>query len=152
MLKSRNFIGGIVVGAVCAFGIRSLIAEPLEPPAYLVVNTDKYKQDPTFYHSLVSAVVTMSRGKILVEDAKPTAVDDSPDLPEGTISLLAFNSMADLKAFRDSQKYQDLLGAHAQTSKVKHFALEGRPEAMKAASGHDLDGKAKLFGRDTSPR
>jgi uncharacterized protein (DUF1330 family) len=129
-LKGRSFLAGIVVGAVCgAFGIRSLVAETVEPPAYLVVNTDQYKSDPIFYHSMVSAVIAGFKGKVLVEDARPAAVDDTADLPAGTISLIAFNTMADLKAFRDSQKYKDVLATVTHASKVRHFALEGRPSA-----------------------
>jgi len=130
MLKGRSFLTGILVGAMCgAFGIRSLVAETADPPAYLVLNTDQYKADPIFYHALVAAVAGGFKGKVLVEDAKPTAVDESADLPAGTISLIAFNTMADLTAFRESQKYKDVLASISHASKVRHFALEGRPSA-----------------------
>jgi hypothetical protein len=37
--------------------------------------------------------------------------------------------MADLTAFRESQKYKDVLASISHASKVRHFALEGRPSA-----------------------
>jgi uncharacterized protein (DUF1330 family) len=121
------FIAGILVGALCgAVGIKSLVAEQVAATAYLMVSTDDFKLDPIFYHKMVAATASRFKGKVLVEDDKPKAVDSSP-LPVGTVSLLAFNSMDDLKAFWDSPAYQGTLRSIDKTSKLKFFALEGRP-------------------------
>lgn len=129
-LKLSGFLAGSIVGAVIgACGIGSLLAQPARPPAYLVVNTDKYVVEPILYHRIVAAAVLGFKGRILVEDAKPEAVDTS-EPPAGSVTLIAFDSMDDLKNFRDSSHYQGALRSIEATSKIKHYAIEGRlPEA-----------------------
>ncbi len=125
---NRSFVVGALIGVFgAAIGIRSLIAETAAPPVYLVIESESAKDEASIrYAELLGATLAPFKGRMLSQDATAISVDESAPLP-GTISLVTFETTADLKAWWDSPFHQALVHAREKVAKSRTFALEGHP-------------------------
>ena len=59
--------------------------------------------------------------------ANPVAVDSSTP-PAGSLVIIAFNNMEDVKAFWNSPAYQAIIPLREKSAKTRAYAVEGMPQ------------------------
>jgi len=116
-------LAGIGVGAVAVKGLHA----QAKPPAYAiaevqVTDPDTWKQ----YLAALPATLEPYKTRTLVR-AVPVALDSSTP-PAGTLVVIAFNSMDDVKAFWNSPAYQAIIPLREKSAKTRVYAVEGVPQ------------------------
>jgi len=116
-------VGATIVGAV---GGTFLHAQTAVPPAYIiaevqVTDPDIWKQ----YLAVLPGTLEPYKTRTLVR-AVPVALDSSTP-PAGTLVVIAFNSMDDVKAFWNSPAYQAIIPLREKSSKTRVYAVQGVP-------------------------
>jgi uncharacterized protein (DUF1330 family) len=96
------------------------------PPAYIiaevqVTDPDIWKQ----YLAVLPGTLEPYKTRTLVR-AVPVALDSSTP-PAGTLVVIAFNSMDDVKAFWNSPAYQAIIPLREKSSKTRVYAVQGVP-------------------------
>ena len=119
----RLAVGATIVGAV---GGTFLHAQTAVPPAYIiaevqVTDPDTWKQ----YLAALPGTLEPYKTRTLVR-AVPVALDSSTP-PAGTLVVIAFNSMDDVKAFWNSPAYQAIIPLREKSSKTRVYAVQGVP-------------------------
>jgi len=59
--------------------------------------------------------------------ANPVALDNSAP-PAGSLVIIAFNNMEDVKAFWNSPAYQAIIPLREKSAKTRVYAVEGMPQ------------------------
>ena len=116
-------VGATIVGAV---GGTFLHAQTAVPPAYLIAEVQV--TDPDTWKQYVAALPgTLAPYKVrTLVRANPVAIDSSTP-PAGTLVVLAFNSMDDVKAFWNSPAYQAIIPLREKAAKTRVYAVQGMP-------------------------
>ena len=121
-------LGAVAVGAtiVGAVGGTFLHAQTAVSPAYLIAEVQV--TDPDTWKQYVAALPgTLAPYKVrTLARANPVALDSSTP-PAGTLVVLAFNSMEDVKAFWNSPAYQAIIPLREKSAKTRIYAVQGMP-------------------------
>jgi uncharacterized protein (DUF1330 family) len=121
-------LGAVAVGAtiVGAVGGTFLHAQTAVSPAYLIAEVQV--TDPDTWKQYVAALPgTLAPYKVrTLARANPVAFDSSTP-PAGTLVVLAFNSMEDVKAFWNSPAYQAIIPLREKSAKTRIYAVQGMP-------------------------
>jgi uncharacterized protein (DUF1330 family) len=97
-----------------------------KPPAYIiaevqVTDADTWKQ----YVAALPGTLAPYKTRTLVR-ANPVALDNSVP-PAGSLVIIAFNNMDDVKAFWNSPAYQAIIPLREKSAKTRVYAVEGMP-------------------------
>jgi uncharacterized protein (DUF1330 family) len=116
-------VGATIVGAVSG---TFLHAQTVAPPAYLiaevqVTDPDTWKQYLTALPGTLAPYKTRTLAR-----ANPVALDNSAP-PAGSLVIIAFNSMEDVKAFWNSPAYQAIIPLREKSAKTRIYAVQGMP-------------------------
>ena len=116
-------VGANILGAV---GGTFLHAQTAVPPAYVIAEIQV--TDPDTWKQYVAALPgTLAPYKVrTLARANPVALDSSTP-PAGTLVVLAFNSMEDVKAFWNSPAYQAIIPLREKSAKTRVYAVQGMP-------------------------
>ena len=98
-----------------------------KPPAYLlaevqVTDPDTWKQ----YIAALPGTLAPYKTRTLAR-ANPVALDNSAP-PAGSLVIIAFNNMEDVKAFWNSPAYQAIIPLREKSAKTRVYAVEGMPQ------------------------
>ena len=116
-------LAGIGVGAVAVQGLHA----QAKPPAYLLAEVQVTDPD-TWKQYLAALPGTMAPYKTrTLARANPVAVDSSAP-PAGSLVIIAFNNMEDVKAFWNSPEYQAIIPLREKSAKTRAYAVEGIPQ------------------------
>jgi uncharacterized protein (DUF1330 family) len=116
-------IASTVVGV---FGGAFLHAQTAAAPAYLIAEVQVNDPD-TFKQYLAALPDTMAPYKVrTLARSTPVALDTSPP-PAGSLVMLAFNSMEDVKAWWNSPAYQAIIPLREKSAKTRIYAVQGMP-------------------------
>ena len=115
-------LAGIGLGAVAVKGLHA----QAKPPAYIiaevqVTDADTWKQ----YVAALPGTLAPYKTRTLVR-ANPVALDNSVP-PAGSLVIIAFNNMDDVKAFWNSPAYQAIIPLREKSAKTRVYAVEGMP-------------------------
>jgi uncharacterized protein (DUF1330 family) len=115
--------GSMMIGAL---GGTFLHAQTAVPPAYLVAEVQV--TDPDGWKQYVSALpATQGPYHVRTLTRAPAAALDASTPPSGSVAILAFNSMDDLKAWWNSPAYQAIIPLREKSAKSRIYALPGLP-------------------------
>jgi uncharacterized protein (DUF1330 family) len=114
---------GFGLGAVAVQGLHA----QAKPPAYLlaevqVTDPDTWKQ----YIAALPGTLAPYKTRTLAR-ANPVALDNSAP-PAGSLVIIAFNNMEDVKAFWNSPAYQAIIPLREKSAKTRVYAVEGMPQ------------------------
>ena len=116
-------VASMVVGLI---GGTFLHAQTAVPPAYLVAQVQVTDPD-TFKQYLAALPGTMAPYKVrTLARTNPVALDSSTP-PAGSLAVLAFNSMEDVKAWWNSPAYQAIIPLREKSAKTRIYAVQGMP-------------------------
>jgi uncharacterized protein (DUF1330 family) len=116
-------VGATIVGAV---GGTFLHAQTAAPPAYVIAEVQVTDPD-TFKQYLAVLPGTLAPYKVrTLARANPVALDNSTP-PAGSLVVLAFNSMEDVKAWWNSPAYQAIIPLREKSTKTRVYAVQGMP-------------------------
>ena len=116
-------LAGIGLGAVAVKGLHA----QAKPPAYIiaevqVTDADTWKQ----YVAALPGTLAPYKTRTLAR-ANPVALDNSVP-PAGSLVIIAFNNMDDVKAFWNSPAYQAIIPLREKSAKTRIYAVEGMPQ------------------------
>ena len=116
-------LAGIGVGAVAVNGLHA----QAKPPVYViaevqVTDADTWKQ----YLAALPGTLAPYKTRTLAR-ANPVALDNSVP-PAGSLVIIAFNNMDDVKAFWNSPAYQAIIPLREKSAKTRIYAVEGMPQ------------------------
>ena len=116
-------LAGIGLGAVAVKGLHA----QAKPPAYIiaevqVTDADTWKQ----YVAALPGTLAPYKTRTLAR-ANPVALDNSVP-PAGSLVIIAFNNMDDVKAFWNSPAYQAIIPLREKSAKTRVYAVEGMPQ------------------------
>jgi uncharacterized protein (DUF1330 family) len=111
---------GFGLGAVAVQGLHA----QAKPPAYLLAEVQV--TDPDVWKQYLAALPgTMAPYKTrTLARANPVALDNSAP-PAGSLVIIAFNNMEDVKAFWNSPAYQAIIPLREKSAKTRVYAVEG---------------------------
>jgi uncharacterized protein (DUF1330 family) len=113
-------------GLVGLIGGTFLHAQTAVPPAYVIAEVQVSDPD-TFKQYLAALPGTLAPYKVrTLARANPAALDSSTP-PAGSLVILAFNSMDDIKAWWDSPAYQAIIPLREKSSRTRAYAVQGMP-------------------------
>ncbi len=121
----------VALAVVTGFGLGAVVVQGLhaqaKPPAYLlaevqVTDPDTWKQ----YIAALPGTLAPYKTRTLAR-ANPVALDNSAP-PAGSLVIIAFNNMEDVKAFWNSPAYQDIIPLREKSAKTRVYAVEGMPQ------------------------
>jgi uncharacterized protein (DUF1330 family) len=116
-------LAGIGVGAVAVNGLHA----QAKPPVYViaevqVTDADTWKQ----YLAALPGTLAPYKTRTLAR-ANPVALDNSTP-PAGSLVIIAFNNMEDVKAFWNSPAYQAIIPLREKSAMTRIYAVEGVPQ------------------------
>ena len=116
-------LAGIGVGAVAVNGLHA----QTKPPAYViaevqVTDADTWKQ----YQAALPGTLAPYKTRTLAR-ANPVALDNSTP-PAGSLVIIAFNNMEEVKAFWNSPAYQAIIPLREKSAMTRIYAVEGVPQ------------------------
>ncbi len=121
----------VALAVVTGFGLGAVAVQGLhaqaKPPAYLlaevqVTDPDTWKQ----YIAALPGTLAPYKTRTLAR-ANPVALDNSAP-PAGSLVIIAFNNMEDVKAFWNSPAYQAIIPLREKSAKTRVYAVEGMPQ------------------------
>jgi uncharacterized protein (DUF1330 family) len=115
-----TLFGGIALGGAIVQGLH---AQADKKPAYVVAEVQV--TDPAAYQAYVAkvpATLTAYHGRTIAR-GKPVAKEG--EAPQGTVVILAFDSMADAETWYSTAPYKDLIAERQKAAKANVFMLEG---------------------------
>ena len=127
MRSAMKLMGAGCVGAVLgAAGISALNAQTATPQAYLIANIQEVKNPDTYrqYQTQVSATHVPFGGHFLARGAKAVMLDNSAE-PKGTLVILAFPSMKNLRDWWNSTAYAAIKPIREANTVMQLYAIEG---------------------------
>ena len=116
-------LAGIGVGAVAVNGLHA----QAKPPVYViaevqVTDADTWKQ----YLAALPGTLAPYKTRPLAR-ANPVALDNSTP-PAGSLVIIAFNNMEDVKAFWNSPAYQAIIPLREKSAMTRVYAVEVVPQ------------------------
>ncbi len=114
---------GFGLGAVAVQGLHA----QAKPPAYLLAEVQV--TDPNTWKQYIAALPgTLAPYKTrTLARANPVALDNSAP-PAGSLVIIEFNNMEDVKAFWNSPAYQAIIPLREKSAKTRIYAVEGMPQ------------------------
>jgi uncharacterized protein (DUF1330 family) len=125
MLK-KPVILTVAALAVGGAGGALLHAQTAVPPAYVVAEVKVTDLD-TFKQYLAALPGTLAPYKVRTLSRAPAVALDSSTPPDGSVVILAFNSMDDVKAWWNSPAYQAIIPIREKSAKTRVYAVPGVP-------------------------
>jgi uncharacterized protein (DUF1330 family) len=116
-------IGAAIAGAV---GANFLHAQTAVPPAYVLAEVQVTDPD-TFKQYLAALPGTLAPYKVRTLTRSPAVALDSSQPPAGSLVILGFNSMDDVKAWWNSSAYQAIIPLRDKAAKTRVYAVQGMP-------------------------
>jgi uncharacterized protein (DUF1330 family) len=116
-------LAGIGVGAVAVNGLHA----QAKPPVYVIAEVQVTDAD-TWKQYLAAPPGTLAPYKTrTLARANPVALDNSTP-PAGSLVIIAFNNMEDVKAFWNSPAYQAIIPLREKSAMTRIYAVEGVPQ------------------------
>ncbi|WP_426434331.1 DUF1330 domain-containing protein [Bradyrhizobium genosp. P] len=117
-------LAGFGLGAVAVQGLHA----QAKPPVYQVVeieptNLESYVKD---YAPKAQAAIKAAGGKFLAAGGKTTTIEGEP--PKSRIVIQRWDSVEQIKAYRDSAAFKDLLPLRDKLAKFRTYTVEGVPQ------------------------
>jgi uncharacterized protein (DUF1330 family) len=115
---------GFGLGAVAVQGLHA----QAKPPVYLVseidvTNVDAYAKE---YVPKVRATIKAAGGRLLGASQKVTPVEGDP--PKSRITINAWDSLEQMRAWRNSAEYKEARQIGDKYAKFRSFVVEGVPQ------------------------
>jgi uncharacterized protein (DUF1330 family) len=115
---------GAALGAAAVEGLRA----QAKPPVYQiteieVLNQDAYVKD---YAPKAQAVIKAAGGKFLAAGGKTTTIEGDP--PKSRIVIQQWDSVEQIRAYRASAGFKELLPLREKLAKFRAFTVEGLPQ------------------------
>ena len=115
---------GFGLGAVAVQGLHA----QAKPPVYYVgeiepTNLDAYTKE---YAPKAQAVIKAAGGRFLAAGQKVTAIEGDP--PKPRVAIIAWDSMEQIQAWRNSAAFKELLPTRETMAKFRAFTVEGVPQ------------------------
>jgi uncharacterized protein (DUF1330 family) len=117
-------LAGFGLGTVAVQGLHAQ-DKAAKAPVYQVtevevLNPDAYAKE---FVSKAAAAVKASGGRFLSVGGKATALDGDP--PKSRIVITQWDSMEQIKAYRDSAAFKEIQPIREKLAKVRTYAVEG---------------------------
>ena len=121
----------IALAMLAGFGLGTVAVQGLhaqsKPPVYQVteveiLNPEAYSKD---YAPKAGAAIRAAGGKFLALGGKTTAFDGDP--PKARIVIQQWDSVEQIKAYRESAAFKELLPLRAKLAKFRTYAVEAWP-------------------------
>ena len=118
----------VALAVATGFGLGAVAVQALhaqaKPPAYLLAEVQV--TDPETWKQYLAALPgTMAPYKTrTLARANPVALDNSAP-PAGSLVIIAFNNMEDVKAFWNSPAYQAIIPLREKSARTRVYAVEG---------------------------
>jgi uncharacterized protein (DUF1330 family) len=127
-MKARTKLIAVAAGSMMigVAGGMVLHAQTAVPPAYLVAEVQVSDPD-TFKQYLAALPGTLAPYKVKTLARGAAVAVDASAVPAGSVVVLAFNSMDDLKAWWNSPAYQAIIPLREKSAKTRAYALPGVP-------------------------
>jgi len=115
---------GFGLGAVAVQGLHA----QAKPTVYYVgeiepTNLDAYTKE---YAPKAQAVIKAAGGRFLAAGQKVTAIEGDP--PKPRVAIIAWDSMEQIQAWRNSAAFKELLPTRETMAKFRAFTVEGVPQ------------------------
>ncbi len=127
MKQAANLAIALLAGmALGAGAIHTLNAQSVKKPAYVIA--DAAVTDPAAFQAYAAKVPETLKpynARFLVR-AKPEAKEGAA--PQGTIVVIAFDSLADAEKWYGTPPYSDLIAERQKASKAQVYIVEGLPQ------------------------
>jgi uncharacterized protein (DUF1330 family) len=117
-------LAGFGLGAVAVQGLHA----QAKPPVYYVAeieptNLESYTKE---YAPKAQAVIKAAGGRFLAAGQKVTAIEGDPPRPR--VAIIAWDSMEQIQAWRNSAAFKELLPTREKMAKFRGFTVEGLPQ------------------------
>jgi uncharacterized protein (DUF1330 family) len=126
MMKTRYTIAlamlaGFGLGTVAVQGLHAQAKAPVYQVTEVeIMNPDAYLKD---YVPKAGAAIRAAGGKFLALGGKTTAFDGEP--PKSRIVIQQWDSIDQIKAYRESAAFKELLPIRDKLAKFRTYAVEG---------------------------
>jgi uncharacterized protein (DUF1330 family) len=125
-VKSQLAVVAVASTVVGVIGGTFLHAQTAAPPAYVIAEVQVTDAD-TFKQYLAALPGTLAPYQVrTLARANPAALDSSTP-PAGSLVVLAFNNMDDVKAWWNSPAYQAIIPLREKSTKTRAYAVQGVP-------------------------
>jgi uncharacterized protein (DUF1330 family) len=117
-------LAGFGLGAVAVQGLHA----QAKPPVYYIAeieptNLESYTKE---YAPKAQAVIKAAGGRFLAAGQKVTAIEGDPPRPR--VAIIAWDSMEQIQAWRNSAAFKELLPTREKMAKFRGFTVEGLPQ------------------------
>lgn len=118
-------LAGIVLGAA---GMSALRAQTTTTPAYLIGNTQEIR-DPEMYkqYQAKASPTTTPYGARVIARGMPAQIDTQSTLPRGSIIIIQFPSMKNLRDWWNSPEYSAARPLREKSTVGQTYVMEGAP-------------------------
>jgi uncharacterized protein (DUF1330 family) len=114
-------LAGFGLGTVAVQGLHAQAKAPVYQVTEVeILNPEAYSKD---YAPKASAAIKAAGGKFLAVGGKTTALDGDP--PKSRIVIQQWDSVDQIKAYRDSAVFKELLPMRDKLAKFRTYAVEG---------------------------
>ncbi len=119
-----TLLAGVAIGAGAVQGLHA----QAKPPVYVVTEIDitdlsAYMKD---YAPLAQATIKSAGGTRLAAGQNITVFEGAP--PKGRVAINRFDSLEQVKAWRDSAEYKEARKIGDKYATFRSFAIEGVPQ------------------------
>jgi uncharacterized protein (DUF1330 family) len=114
-------LSGFGLGTVAVQGLHAQAKAPVYQVTEVeILDPDTYAKD---YVPKATAAIKASGGKFLAAGGKTTSFDGDP--PKSRIVIQQWESIEQIKAYRDSAAFKELLPMRNKLAKFRTYAVEG---------------------------
>ncbi|HKM62835.1 MAG TPA: DUF1330 domain-containing protein [Acidisphaera sp.] len=118
-----TLLAGIAIGGGIVHGLH---AQAEKKPAYVIAELQITDPDAfRTYAAKVPATLTAYHGRYIV---RGKAEAKEGDAPQGTLVILAFDSLADAEQWYGTPPYHDMIPERQKAAKGNVFIVEGLPQ------------------------
>jgi uncharacterized protein (DUF1330 family) len=114
-------LAGAAIGSIAVQGLHA----QAKPPVYQVTEIEILDQQAYVkdYVPKAQAAIKAAGGKFLAAGGKTTAIEGEP--PKSRVVIQQWDSVEQIKAYRDSAAFKDLLPLRNKLAKFRTYAVEG---------------------------
>jgi uncharacterized protein (DUF1330 family) len=114
-------LAGFGLGTVAVQGLHAQAKAPVYQVTEIeIMNPEAYAKD---YVPKAQVAIKAAGGKFLAVGGKTTALDGEP--PKSRIVIQQWDSIEQIKAYRDSAAFKELLPIRDKLAKFRTYAIEG---------------------------
>jgi uncharacterized protein (DUF1330 family) len=114
-------LAGFGLGTVAVQGLHAQAKAPVYQVTEVeILDPETYAKD---YVPKAQAAIKASGGKFLAAGGKTTSLDGDP--PKSRIVIQQWESVEQIKAYRDSAAFKELMPLRAKIAKFRTYAVEG---------------------------